>query len=165
MMRLAQAMGADVPAVNLGELRDLVQRFLPDLGQAWKAHEIDSFMMPTRRNAKAAYLPVKPDISSEQLDVVSRYSMYREGMWARASALLSHAGELHRLDDVLVHPDTLEELGLAPGVLTVASEQGEQRFEIGTRDDVSPGVLFVAKRGVAGDLSNVVRISLRGDVA
>jgi len=161
MMRLVQAMGKDVPAVNLKELRDQVKRFLPDMARAWEAHEIDSFMMQARRNTRVAYLPVRQDIPYGQLDVVSRYSMYREGMWARASALLTHAGELHRLDDVLVHPDTLEELGLEPGVLTVASEQGEQRVEIGTRDDISPGVLFVAKRGVAGDLSNVVRISLR----
>ncbi len=163
MMRLVQALGKDVPAVSLEELREQVKRFLPELAMAWQAHEVDSFMMPTRRNTGAAYLPAGPDISAGQLDVVSRYSMYREGMWARASALLSHAGQLHRLDDVLVHPDTLKELGLEPGVLTVVSDQGEQQFEIGTRDDVSPGVLFVARRGVAGDLSSVVRASLRGD--
>jgi len=79
--------------------------------------------------------------------------------------LLSHAGELHALDDVLVHPDTLKALGLEPGELAVVSDLGEQTFTIGTRDDVSPGVLFVAKRGVAGDLSNSVRVSLRGGVA
>ncbi len=162
MMRLAQAMGIDVPAVNLKELRGQVQRFLPDLSQAWETHKIDSFMMPTRRNAKAVYLPVQADVPAGSLDVVSRYSMYREGMWARASALLLHAGELHRLDDLLVHPDTLKELGLQSGRLTVTSEQGEQQFEIGTRDDVSPGVLFVAKRGVAGDLSSAIQVSLSG---
>jgi len=165
MMRLVQAMDKDVPAVNLNELRELVQRFLPDLGQAWETCEIDSFMMPTRRNTKAVYLPVKSDFSVGQLDVVSRYSMYREGMWARASSLLSHAGQLHCLDDLLVHPDTLKKLGLEPGVLTVSSDLGEEQFEIGTRDDVSPGVLFVAKRGVAGDLSNVIRVSLCGHPA
>jgi len=162
MMRLVQAMGEDVPAVNLEELREHVKRFLPDLGQAWQAHEVDSFMMATRRNAKAAYLPARSDVSADSLDVVSRYSMYREGMWARASALLSHAGRLHKLDDVLVHPNTLKKLGLEPGVLTVFSGQGEQQFEIGTRDDVSPGVLFVAKRGVAGDLSNERSVELHG---
>ena len=165
MMRLIQAMGKDVPAVNMNELRGEVKRFLPDMAKAWEAHEIDSFMMSTHRNPKVSYLPGKPDVSGSQLDVVSRYSIYREGMWARASALLVNAGQLHCMDDVLVHPDTLKELGLEPGELTVASEQGEQRCEVGTRDDVSPGVLFVAKRGVAGDLSNAIRISLREGAA
>ena len=165
MMRLIQAMGEDVPAVSLEELREHVKRFLPDLGQAWQAREVDSFMMPTRRNTGAACLPARPDFSVRQLDVVSRYSMYREGMWARASASLSHAGELHALDDVLVHPDTLKQRGLKPGMLTVLSDQGRQRFKIGTRDDVSPGVLFVGKRGVAGALSNERSVELyRGDV-
>ena len=165
MMRLIQAMGEDVPAVNLKELREHVKRFLPSLGEAWQAHEVDSFMMSTRRNARAAYLPARPEIPAGHLDVVSRYSLYREGMWARASDLLSHAGDLHALDDVLVHPDTLRKLGLEPGVLTVVSEQGEQQFKIGTRDDVSPGVLFVAKRGVAGDLSNERSVELHGGSA
>ena len=165
MMRLLQAMGKEVPTVNLDELRKQVQHFMPDLAQAWETHAMDSFMMPTRRNTEVAYLPVKPEFPAGQLDVVSRYSIYREGMWARASALLSHAGELHRLDDLLVHPDTLEDLGLQAGELTVTSEFGAQQFAIGTRDDVSPGVLFVAKRGVAGDLSNAVRASLSGGVA
>jgi len=79
--------------------------------------------------------------------------------------LLSHAGVLHALDDVLVHPDTLQALGLQQGMLTVACEQGEQQYNIGTRDDVSPGVLFIAKHSVAGDLSNSVRVSLRGGAA
>ncbi len=162
MMRLAQAMGAEVPAVDMAELREHVKRFLPELDHAWRAHEIDSFMMPTRRNPKTAHLPAADVFPDDALDVVSRYSMYREGMWARASALLRHAAMLHRLDDVLVHPDTLKALGLAPGELAVCSTQGEQRFEIGTREDVSPGVLFVAKRGVAGDLSSEIAVRLGG---
>jgi len=162
MMRLVQALGHEVPAVNLEELRQKGVGYLPDLEHAWQANEVDSFLMPTRRNSKAVYLPAQSEAVSGDLDVVSRYSLYREGMWARASALLSHAGELHALDDVLVHPDTLKAMGLEPGELTVVSSLGEQTFTVGTRDDVSPGVLFIAKRGVAGDLSNSVRVSLRG---
>ncbi|OIO67940.1 MAG: NADH dehydrogenase (quinone) subunit G [Zetaproteobacteria bacterium CG12_big_fil_rev_8_21_14_0_65_55_1124] len=165
MMRLVQALGHEVPVVNLDELRQQVVRFLPGLGKAWKANKVDSFLMPTARNAKAVYLPAKVKVAAGELDVVGRYSMYREGVWARASALLSHAGVLHALDDVIVHPDTLRELGLEPGELTVVSDLGEQTFAVATRDDVSPGVLFVAKRGVAGDLSNSVRVSLRGGTA
>ncbi len=165
MMRLVQSLGHEVPVVSLDELRQQVVRFLPGLGKAWKTNKVDSFLMPTARNAKAVYLPAKADAAAGELDVVSRYSLYREGVWARASALLSHAGVLHALDDVLVHPDTLKELGLEPGELTVVSDLGEQTFTIATRDDVSPGVLFVAKRGVAGDLSNSVRVSLRGGAA
>ena len=162
MMRLVQALGREVPAVDMDELREHVKRFLPDLDQAWRADEIDRFMMPTKRNPKAGYLPAKGLYPEDSLDVVSRYSMYREGMWARASALLRHAAMLHRLDDVLVHPDTLKALGLEPGELAVVSGQGEQRFEVGTREDVSPGVLFVAKRGVAGDLSSEITVRLKG---
>jgi NADH-quinone oxidoreductase subunit G len=165
MMRLVQALGHDVPVINLEELRQQVVRFLPDLGKAWDADEVDSFLMPTARNSKAAYVPAKAEDVANELDVVSRYSLYREGIWARASALLTHAGELHALDDVLVHPDTLKALGLEPGELVVVSELGEQAYTIATRCDVSPGVLFVAKRGVAGDLSNSVRVSLRGGAA
>ena len=162
MMRLIQAMGGDVPAVNLKELREHVERFLPDIGQAWRAHEIDSFMMTTRRNAGAVYLPAKPDIPAGRLDVVSRYSMYREGMWARASDLLSHVSELHALGDALVHPETLKKLGLKPGMLTVLSGQGKQQFAVGSRDDISPDVLFVAKHGAAGDLSSERSVELHG---
>ncbi len=166
MMRLIQAMGKDVPAINLKELREHVRHFLPDLARTWQAHDVDSFMMPVRRSIKAKYLPASLDVSDgKQLDVVSRYSMYREGMWARASILLSDVAMLHRLDDVLVHPATLKELGLKPGVLTVISDQGGQQFEVGTRDDVSPGVLFVAKRGVAGDLSNETSLELHEEGA
>jgi len=162
MMRLLQSLGHAVPVVNIEELRQQSIRFMPELEQAWQADAVDSFMMATARNPKADFVPVGDGAEKGQLDVVSRYSLYREGMWARASALLAHAGELHALDDVLVHPDTLKDLGLEAGELTVVSEQGEQQFEVGTRDDVSPGVLFIAKHGVAGDLSNSVKVSLRG---
>ncbi len=162
VMRLLQALGHEAPVVNLEELRQQAIRFLPALGQVWQSDTVDSFMMAARRNPKLACLPTRDTYRKGSLDVVSRYSMYREGMWARASALLSHAGQLHRLDDVLVHPGTLKNLELEPGVLTVVSDQGEQQFEIGTRDDVSPGVLFVARRGVAGDLSSETSIVLHG---
>jgi len=164
MMRLVQAFGEDVPVVNMEELRAQVKGFLPALAKAWESEETDRFMMPARRNVKAAHLPAAA-LFPRRLDVVSRYSMYREGMWARASLLLSEAGQLHKLDDVLVHPKTLQDLGLQSGTLAVVSDGGEERFEIGIREDVSPGVLFVAKRGVAGDLSSVVSVDLRGDGA
>ncbi|MDQ6960728.1 MAG: NADH-quinone oxidoreductase subunit NuoG [Mariprofundaceae bacterium] len=163
MMRLLQSLDHEVPVVNLAELRQQAIRFLPTLGQVWQSDAVDGFMMAAKRNSKLTCLPVKDSSGKESLDVVSRYSMYREGMWARASTLLSHAGQLHKLDDVLVHPGTLKNLGLKPGKLTVVSEQGEQKFEIGTRDDVSPGVLFVAKHGVAGDLSNECCVELSGE--
>jgi NADH-quinone oxidoreductase subunit G len=162
MMRLVQAMGAEVPVVNMEELRAQVERFLPDLSQAWEADEVDAYMMPTKRNSKAVYLPAETGDLKGKLDVVSRYSLYREGMWARASDLLTNAAHMHALDDVLVHPDTLKDAGLEAGELTVVSSQGEQRYRVGTRLDVSPGVLFVAKRGVAGDLSNETVAELRG---
>jgi len=88
--------------------------------------------------------------------------MYREGMWARASALLSEAGVRNALDDVLVHPDTLAARGLSAGDLKVSSFLGEQNFNVGVREDVAPGVLFIAKRGVAGDLSDVTAASIGG---
>jgi len=93
---------------------------------------------------------------------VSRYSFYREGMWARASELLSEAGNIHALDDVLVHPDTLKANGLEVGEHTVQTFLGDKTYHIGVRDDVSPGVLFVAKRGVAGDISDVTAASITG---
>jgi len=88
--------------------------------------------------------------------------MYRDGMWARASALLSEAGELNALDDVLVPPETLAAKGLSAGELVVDSFLGKQKFHVGVREDVTPGVLFVAKRGVAGDLSDVTAASVGG---
>ncbi|MFQ5581376.1 MAG: NADH-quinone oxidoreductase subunit NuoG [Mariprofundaceae bacterium] len=147
MMRLVQAMGADIPAVNLDELRDKAKGFMPELETAWAAED-DDFTMPVNRNRDAEYVPAKA-AHEFKLDIVSRYSMYREGPWARASALLSEAGRLHALDDVIVHPDTA-----SAGECTVRTAIGETTYTIGTREDVSPGVLFVAKRGMAGDLSD-----------
>ena len=164
MMRLVQALGHEVPAVDMEELRTQAVRFLPELEAAWSDGDADALMLATVRHADAVFRPVATS-DDAALDVVSRYSLYREGMWARASALLSRAGVLHALDDVLVHPETLKALGLTPGKLTVSSDFGDQSFEIGTREDVSPGVLFVAKRGVAGDLSNAVRVTLTGGAA
>ena len=80
--------------------------------------------------------------------------MYREGAWARASELLVEAGGLHALDDVLVHPQTLKSAGLSEGEASIKTASGELTCYIGQREDVAPGVLFVAKRGVAGDLSS-----------
>jgi len=39
---------------------------------------------------------------------------------------------------------------------------GDFSYYIGMREDVSPGVLFVAKRGVGGDLSDVSAASIKG---
>ena len=161
MMRLVQVMGGEVPVVSLDELRAVVAEKLPELGEAWKAGTIDQVLLKPRRNRNVDYLPAKPSDAFD-LDVVSRYSLYREGMWARASALLSEAGRIHALDDLLVHPDTLKSLGLEAGEHTVRTFLGEARYEIGTREDVSPGVLFIAKRGVAGDLSDVSVASIEG---
>ena len=162
MMRLACCMGHDVPAVQLQELREHVCKFLPDLAKAWGADEDDAFMISTGRNAEAAYLPAKAVASGGVLDVVSRYSMYREGMWARASGLLSEAGKRHALADVIVHPDTLSGLGLSEGKNALKTSQGDFSCHVSTREDVSPGVVFVAKRGLAGDVSNEVSVQLGG---
>ena len=161
MMRLIQVMGAEVPVVSLDELRSAVCQHLSALSDAWCESNQDGALIAPNRNRDAAALP-KARTDSFELDVVSRYSMYREGMWARASALLTEAGELNALDDVLVHPDTLAAKGLSAGELVVKSFLGEQCFNIGIREDVTPGVLFVAKRGVAGDLSDVMAASIDG---
>jgi NADH-quinone oxidoreductase subunit G len=161
MMRLTQALGAEVPAVDLAELRQHVARFLPELAKAWESDEVDAFMMPVARNAKAVHLP-EPVKNQGKLDVVSRYSMYREGMWARASKLLSDAGCMHALDDVLVHPDTLAASGLQSGEVRVIGTAGERSYNIGVRTDVSTGVMFVAKRGKAGDVSNDTIVAFVG---
>ena len=161
MMRLIQVMGAEVPVVSLDELRSAVCEHLSALSGAWCEEETEDALIEPTRNRDAAALP-KDRTDSFDLDVVSRYSMYREGMWARASALLSEAGELNALDDVLVHPETLAAKGLSAGELNVKSFLGEQRLNIGVREDVTPGVLFVAKRGVAGDLSDVTAASIDG---
>lgn len=160
MMRLVQAFGAEVPAVDMDELCMHVRKHLPDLAQAWDAEEEDAFLMSPKRDAKNKWLPAAPGRKTSRLDVISRYSMYREGHWARASALLSEAGRIHALDDVLVHPDTLKELGLTEGELLIRASHGEYRYHVGTRSDVVPGVLFVARRGVAGKLSGEVTVEL-----
>ncbi len=161
MMRLAQALGADVPAVDMTELRDRMAAFAPELADVWKDKATEEVLVPVARNRDAEALPARLD-SSFDLDVVSRYSMYREGMWARASDLLLAAGKLHALNDVIMHPETLAAKGLKEGEHTVRTFLGEHSCHIGVREDVSPGVLFVAKRGVAGDLSDVTAASIVG---
>lgn len=159
MMRLVQAMGGEVPVVSLNELRQAVCDRLPEMSGVW--HGDSEALMAPRRNRDAVALPVSRRDSFE-LDLVSRYSMYREGMWARASGLLSEAGRINALDDVLVHPETLAAKGLSAGKIKVDSFLGERVLNIGVREDVAPGVLFVAKRGVAGDLSDVTAASIVG---
>lgn len=161
MMRLVQVMGAEVPVVNLEELRAAAAERLPELAEAWASGETDKVLIKPRRNRDVEWLPAATGTDFE-LDLVSRYSMYREGMWARASELLSEAGRIHALDDVYVHPDTLATKGLKAGDNRVKTYLGEQVFNIGVRDDVCPGVLFVAKRGNAGDLSDVTSASIVG---
>ncbi len=162
MMRLVQAMGSDIPAVSIDELRTHCSRMLPGLEQGWQTTERDAWLMPTPRNRNSAPLPAQQK-SLKPLDVVSRYSMYREGLWARASVLLVDAGKLHCLADVIVHPETLHQLGISPGdAINVRTYSGEQSYHIGVRDDVSPGVLFVARRGVAGALSSDSEAELVG---
>lgn len=161
MMRLIQAMGAEVPVINIEELREKTSTYLPMLADVWQGDSSGDTLVPVARNRAANTLPSKQEASFD-LDVVSRYSMYREGMWARASNLLLAAGQLHALDDVLVHPATLADKGLKEGEHTIRTFLGEQAFHIGVREDVSPGVLFVAKRGVAGDLSDVTTASILG---
>ncbi|ATX82664.1 NADH dehydrogenase subunit G [Mariprofundus ferrinatatus] len=160
MMRLIQVMGGEVPVVSLDELRQAVCSRMSGLSDAWCEGGSEVFIAPAR-NKDATATPAERRDSFE-LDVVSRYSMYREGMWARASALLSEAGRINALDDVLVHPETLAAKGLAAGSLKVKTFLGEQLLNVGVREDVAPGVLFVAKRGVAGDLSDVTAASIAG---
>ena len=165
MMRMLQVMGAEVPAVDLDELRALACERMPALAGAWSAaSDGDVLLIAPACNSKAVCEP-RLQNSSFTLDVVSRYSMYREGMWARASELLSEAGAIHALDDLLVHPETLAALGLSEGEHTVRTFLGSAKYHIGLRDDVSPGVLFIAKRGVAGDLSDVTGALIEGGVA
>ena len=120
-------------------------------------------LLPVSRNRQATRLPDVAKLKAVQaLDVVSRYSLYREGAWARASELLAEAGRIHALDDVIVHPDTLKSLGLQAGELSVLTAAGAEQYQVGVREDVSPGVLFVAKRGEAGDVSSETSVDLRG---
>jgi len=160
MMRLVEAMGGEVPAVNMAELRDQVLRLAPQLQTVWSG-DLEPLVTPARnRDVKVLPSAAKPSAS---LDVVSRYSMYREGAWARASALLVEAGGLHCLDDVLVHPDTLKSAGLSEGENSIKTAAGDEAtYYVGQREDVAPGVLFVAKRGVAGDLSSESSAELAG---
>lgn len=160
MMRMIQAMGGAVPAIDMEELRQHVLRYAEELEGAWSNTD-SNWRAPVARNKDARILPTitKP---AHALDVVSRYSLYREGAWARASKLLSEAGRLHALDDVLVHPETLEKAGLKPGEMTIKTFSGEGVYNVGVRSDVAPGVLFVAKRGVAGDLSSDSTADLAG---
>jgi NADH-quinone oxidoreductase subunit G len=166
MMRLLQAMGHELPAVNLDEVRAKVLEMAPScasLQAIWAGEDGKAVFIPSARNRSAKYLPDSAYANQlRRLDLVSRYSMYREGAWVRASDLLVEAGNIHALDDVIVHPDTLAELGLEAGQLTIVCDAGEATYEVGTRTDVSPGVVFVAKRGVAGDLSHDTSVDLRG---
>ncbi len=159
MMRLIQDMGGDIPAVNLDELRAHVIRFAPQMEHAWRSS--DELMITAARNNTATHAS-STKAPSRSLDLISRYSMYREGAWVRASDLLSEAGCLHALDDVLVHPNTLAG---AEGERVVRTSSGEQSVHVGSREDVVPGVLFVAKRGVAGDLSSESEVDFVGGAA
>jgi NADH-quinone oxidoreductase subunit G len=161
MMRLADALGADeVPVVSLEELRAESVRYLPALKDVFDDKTDAAWRMPVARNKHAVALPSDAAPVME-LDVVSRFSLYREGAWARASALLREAGELFCLPDVLVHPDTLKTLGLEEGPCVIRTGSGEYTHHVGVREDVTPGVLFVAKRGGAGDLSSESVASMR----
>jgi len=154
MMRLLQAMGGDLPAVSLAEVREQCERLIPGSGQAWDGSEIDSWLMPASRNRKAVHYPAQ-QLPLKPLDIVSRYSMYREGTWARASSLLVDAGRLHAMADLIVHPKTLKDAGFAPGdAVTIRTYRGVSTYHLGVRDDVSEGVLFISRRGVAGELSS-----------
>jgi len=161
MMRLIQGFDVEVPVVNLSELRSYIQEKLPFLTSVWDAGLKDEGYMPVVRNRNAKALPsgVAPAMP---LDVISRYSMYREGAWVRASKSLAEAGLIRALDDLLVHPNTLKEIGVNAGVCTIRTASGDYTFDVGVRDDVVEGALFVAKRGVAGDMSCEVMASLGG---
>jgi len=161
MMRLVQGFGEEVPVVNLAELRQRVESFLPEMTAVWDDGESDDRCLPVARHRDVNCEPnvIEPAMP---LDVVSRYSMYREGMWVRASSFLVEAGNIHALDDLLVHPNTLKDSGLSVGECKVRTASGEYSYHVGAREDVAEGVLFIAKRGVAGDLSCEVMASLGG---
>jgi NADH-quinone oxidoreductase subunit G len=161
MMRLVQAFGEEVPVVNLAELRTRVEAMLPEISAVWDDGVSDDWCLPVVRNREANSVPnaIEPVM---QLDVVSRYSMYREGMWVRASSFLVEAGDIHALDDLLVHPNTLKDAGLNVGACKVRTASGDYDYHVGVREDVAEGVLFISKRGVAGDLSCEVMASLEG---
>jgi len=159
MLRLIQAFGGEVPVVNLSELRVKVAEYLPSLESTWNG-SLDG-RVAVARHRDAEYLPVGIEPAMD-LDVVSRYSMYREGAWVRASSFLVDAGNIHALDDVLVHPETLARLELKAGDCTVRVSAGDFTYHVGTREDVARDVLFISKRGVAGDLSCETMASLAG---
>jgi len=161
MMRLVQAFGEEVPVVNLAELRTRVEDMLPEILAVWGDGVTDDWCLPVVRNREANSEPnaIEPAMN---LDVVSRYSMYREGMWVRASSFLVEAGDIHALDDLLVHPNTLKDAGLSVGECMVRTASGDYNYHVGAREDVAEGVLFIAKRGIAGDLSCEVMASLGG---
>jgi len=161
MMRLVQAFGEEVPVVNLAELRTRVEAMLPEMSAIWDDGVSDDWCLPVVRNREANSVPnaIEPAML---LDVVSRYSMYREGMWVRASSFLVEAGDIHALDDLLVHPNTLKDAGLSVGACKVRTASGDYDYHVGVREDVAEGVLFISKRGVAGDLSCEVMASLEG---
>ncbi|MDQ6961408.1 MAG: NADH-quinone oxidoreductase subunit NuoG [Mariprofundaceae bacterium] len=159
MMRLLQALGQDIPAVSLEELRIHMHRFIPELTKVDDKQQ-DAIFLSSARNRKSI-LPTQ--ITLRTLDVVSRYSMYREGMWARSSELLRGAGERQKLADVIMHPDTLA--AQAGSIATLDTDHGQYQFKIDVRDDISPGVLFISKRGIAGDISNVVSVDINGGSA
>lgn len=165
MMRLTQDMGAEPPAVSLEDVRQAIAGMVPDTATLWSEKLDSGWRMKTARNRDAKVLPGdKAPLMA--LDLVSRYSMYREGAWVRASASLTEAGRLHALDDLIVHPDTLAKYGLSEGEeIVIHTYEGQYNFTVGTRSDVSPDVLFVSRRGVAGDLSSstVVDLGKGGD--
>jgi len=163
MMRLLQALGQELPVTSLSELRSYISRSIPELSDAWKTGMENELILCNRRNPKAVCLPDNSWWQGFDLDIVSRYSMYREGMWARASALLAEAGQIFALDDLLVHPRTLQEAGLEVGEHQIRTPSGEFRFNIKVRDDVVPGVLFVGRRGIAAGLSSDVCAEIIGD--
>ncbi|MDQ6965279.1 MAG: molybdopterin-dependent oxidoreductase, partial [Mariprofundales bacterium] len=154
MMRLLQAMGEDVPVITLDELRDRCEQLMPGSKQAWDGTAVDQWLMPVARDRQAIHLPSQQR-RLKKLDIVSRSSMYREGSWARASNLLIDAGRLHAMADLILHSKTVAEAGFAPGdEVTIRTYSGEYTHHIGVRDDVCEGVLFIARRGVAGELSS-----------
>ena len=167
MMRLLQSLGHEVPVVSLEEVRDKVLELAPScamLADVWSgAKDAKTIFVPSPRNKGAVYQPNVAEMNAlKPVDVVARYSIYREGAWPRASALLTKAGAIHALDDVIVHPETLASLGLKEGMVTIVSSEGETQYNVGVRSDVSQGVVFVAKRGAAGDLSGNSSVELRG---
>jgi len=61
-----------------------------------------------------------------------------------------------------VHPNTLKDANLNVGECKIRTASGDYDYHVGVREDVAEGVLFIAKRGVAGDLSCEVIASLEG---